>query len=86
MLLMRSSWLTKQDEFIEQPVQFSHLHHAGGEGIDCRYCHTSVENLQLRRHPPDPDLHELPFADLDQRADSRAHQGQLSVRYKIELD
>jgi hypothetical protein len=41
--LMRSSWLTRQNETVEQPVQFSHAHHVGGEGIDCRYCHTSVE-------------------------------------------
>lgn len=27
----------------DQPVPFSHLHHAGELGIDCRYCHTSVE-------------------------------------------
>jgi hypothetical protein len=27
-----------------QPVQFSHKHHVGDDGIDCRYCHTSVEN------------------------------------------
>ena len=41
--LMRSSWVTKQHEFVEQPVQFSHAHHVGGVGLDCRYCHTSVE-------------------------------------------
>lgn len=28
---------------IVQPVQFSHKHHSGDDGIDCRYCHTSVE-------------------------------------------
>jgi hypothetical protein len=28
---------------LEQPVQFSHKHHVGDDGIDCRYCHTSVE-------------------------------------------
>lgn len=27
----------------EQPVPFSHKHHVGGLGLDCRYCHTSVE-------------------------------------------
>ena len=28
---------------VEQPIPFSHKHHAGDDGIDCRYCHTSVE-------------------------------------------
>jgi hypothetical protein len=28
---------------LEQPVPFSHKHHVGDDGIDCRYCHTSVE-------------------------------------------
>ena len=41
--LNRSSWNT--GEFLErqQPVQFSHKHHTGDDGIDCRYCHTAVE-------------------------------------------
>ncbi|HEX5237141.1 MAG TPA: cytochrome c3 family protein, partial [Sphingomicrobium sp.] len=26
-----------------QPVPFSHKHHAGDLGIDCRYCHSTVE-------------------------------------------
>lgn len=26
-----------------QPIAFSHKHHAGDDGIDCRYCHWSVE-------------------------------------------
>jgi hypothetical protein len=50
--LMRSSWVTKQDEFVEQPVQFSHAHHVGGIGLDCRYCHTSVENSSFAGIPP----------------------------------
>jgi len=39
----RSSWVTGQSVEIQQPIQFSHKHHAGDDGIDCRYCHTSVE-------------------------------------------
>ncbi|MEZ5319207.1 MAG: cytochrome c3 family protein [Vicinamibacterales bacterium] len=51
-MLMRAPWLTKQHEFVDQPVQFSHAHHVGGEGIDCRYCHTSVENSAFAGIPP----------------------------------
>jgi hypothetical protein len=50
--LMRSSWATKQDEFVEQPLQFSHAHHVGGMGLDCRYCHTSVEKSSFAGIPP----------------------------------
>jgi len=50
--LMRSSWVTKQNEFVAQPVQFSHAHHVGGVGLDCRYCHTSVEKSSFAGIPP----------------------------------
>jgi hypothetical protein len=40
---IRSDYLTGVRVFRDQPVQFSHQHHVGGLGIDCRYCHTSVE-------------------------------------------
>jgi hypothetical protein len=50
--LMRSSWATRQNEFVEQPIQFSHAHHAGGMGLDCRYCHTSVETSSFAGIPP----------------------------------
>jgi hypothetical protein len=39
----RSSYNTGQFIERQQPVQFSHKHHVGDDGIDCRYCHTSVE-------------------------------------------
>jgi hypothetical protein len=52
MTLMRSSWATKQFEFVEQPIQFSHAHHVGGMGLDCRYCHTSVEKSSFAGIPP----------------------------------
>jgi hypothetical protein len=37
---------------LEQPVPFSHKHHAGDDGIDCRYCHTSVEKSAFANIPP----------------------------------
>jgi hypothetical protein len=39
----RSSYVTKVNVPLNQPVPFSHQHHAWELGIDCRYCHTSVE-------------------------------------------
>jgi Cytochrome c7 and related cytochrome c/Class III cytochrome C family len=36
----------------EQPVPFSHKHHVNGLGIDCRYCHTSVEDVAFAGIPP----------------------------------
>ena len=36
----------------EQPVPFSHEHHARGLGIDCRYCHTTVETSSFAGMPP----------------------------------
>jgi hypothetical protein len=52
MLLMRSDFVTGANANVEQPVQFSHAHHVGGEGIDCRYCHTSVEQSGFANIPP----------------------------------
>ena len=51
-LLHLSGYNTSQDVFVEQPVQFSHAHHVGGMGIDCRYCHTSVEESAFANIPP----------------------------------
>jgi hypothetical protein len=51
-LLNLSGYNTNQDVFVEQPIQFSHAHHVGGEGIDCRYCHTSVEESSFANIPP----------------------------------
>jgi hypothetical protein len=38
-----SPYTTRVNMPIDQPVPFSHRHHAQQLGIDCRYCHTSVE-------------------------------------------
>jgi hypothetical protein len=50
--LSRSPYVTRADTFREQPIQFSHQHHVGGVGIDCRYCHTSVEESSFANIPP----------------------------------
>lgn len=41
--IARSSYLTGIYVEKQQPVQFSHKHHVGDDGIDCRYCHQTVE-------------------------------------------
>jgi hypothetical protein len=51
-LLVLSGYYTNQGMFVEQPIQFSHKHHVGGMGIDCRYCHTSVEESAFANIPP----------------------------------
>ncbi len=50
--LQRSSWVTRAHEAREQPIQFSHERHVAGNGIDCRYCHTSVETSAYAGIPP----------------------------------
>ncbi len=50
--LDRSAYNTGVGVEIEQPVQFSHKHHTGDDGIDCRYCHTSVEYSSSAGMPP----------------------------------
>jgi hypothetical protein len=50
--LMRSSYVTQENITREQPVPFSHEHHVGGLGIECRYCHTSVEHARFAGMPP----------------------------------
>ncbi|PYR77946.1 MAG: cytochrome C [Acidobacteria bacterium] len=51
-VLARSSYVTRQEIFVEQPLQFSHMHHVTDDGIDCRYCHTSVETSSFAGIPP----------------------------------
>jgi hypothetical protein len=52
LLIPRSTYWNKAQTFVEQPVQFSHKHHVGDDGIDCRYCHTSVESSNSAGMPP----------------------------------
>ena len=51
-VIFRSDYLTGARVVREQPVPFSHKHHVSGLGIDCRYCHTSVETSSFAGLPP----------------------------------
>jgi len=51
-LLHVSGYNTNQGVSVDQPIQFSHAHHVGGMGLDCRYCHTSVEESAFANIPP----------------------------------
>jgi hypothetical protein len=48
----RSPWVTDAHVARNQPIQFSHERHVAGNGIDCRYCHTSVEDSSFAGIPP----------------------------------
>ena len=48
----RSSYVTQAQVVREQPIPFSHRHHVSQLGIDCRYCHTTVEESNFAGIPP----------------------------------
>ncbi len=52
LIYAQSSYGTGMGRSVVQPVPFSHQHHNGVLGIDCRYCHTSVENAPYAGIPP----------------------------------
>jgi hypothetical protein len=50
--LQRSPFYSWRGVAREQPVPFSHQHHVAGLGLDCRYCHVSVEVSNFAGIPP----------------------------------
>jgi len=48
---VHSSYVTGVGVPLTQPVSFSHKHHVADDGIDCRYCHTSVEESSFAGIP-----------------------------------
>src|SRR3954467_7003084 len=48
----RSPYVTYAGVARPQPTPFSHEHHVAALGIDCRYCHTSVETSGFAGIPP----------------------------------
>ena len=51
-VLDRSAYNTGEGVILKQPVPFSHDHHVRGLGLDCRYCHTTVEKQAFAGMPP----------------------------------
>src|SRR5919198_5756133 len=50
-LYVRSPYVTQVGVPVEQPIPFSHKHHVSDDGIDCRYCHTTVETSAFAGMP-----------------------------------
>src|SRR6184192_3524980 len=71
--LEASPYTTQQTIAREQPVQFSHAHHVGGEG-------------GVRRDSAHEDVHELPLADLGAEPVPRAGPGELPHRQVARVD
>jgi hypothetical protein len=66
LVIVRSPYVTEAGVVREQPVAFSHKHHVGDVGIDCRYCHTSVEHSSFAGVPATKicmNCHSQLFAD-----------------------
>jgi hypothetical protein len=51
-VVYRSPYSTEVNVVRHQPVPFSHEHHVAGLGLDCRYCHLSVEKSPFAGIPP----------------------------------
>ncbi len=66
MMIDRSLFVTRQGQSFDQPVPFSHDHHVGEIGIDCRYCHITVERASFAGIP-EPEIcmncHKVLFSD-----------------------
>lgn len=50
--VVQSPYMTEVGVAKTQPVPFSHQQHVGGLGLDCRYCHSYVEETNTATVPP----------------------------------
>jgi hypothetical protein len=50
-IYVRTPLFTGQGEPVTQPIEFDHRHHVGDDGIDCRYCHTTVDRAPSAGYP-----------------------------------
>lgn len=85
-ILQSSSYVTEVAIYKHQPVPFSHEHHVNGLGIDCRYCHYTVEKSANATIPP-PGLcmncHKKIWADSEMLKPIRdAFKNDTPIRWK----
>jgi hypothetical protein len=52
MLWVRTPYVTKEDDPIDQPIMFDHRHHVRDDGIDCYYCHYEAQRSKYAGAPP----------------------------------
>jgi len=52
MIWVRTPYVTKEDDPVDQPIQFDHRHHVRDDGIDCLYCHYEAERSPYAAAPP----------------------------------
>jgi hypothetical protein len=51
-IYVRTPYNSRVGEATVQPVMFDHRHHVADDGIDCRYCHYTVERSPYAGVPP----------------------------------
>ncbi len=52
MLWVRTPYVTKEADPVDQPIVFDHRHHVRDDGIDCLYCHYEAERSKFAGAPP----------------------------------
>jgi hypothetical protein len=52
LIYVRTPYARGMQDPVEQPIQFDHRHHTRDEGIDCRYCHNTVDKSPSASLPP----------------------------------
>lgn len=73
-VFMRSPYVTEEGVVQDQPVPFSHEHHVGRVGLDCRFCHSTVETAASAGMPSTEvclNCHSQLFADAEMLAPVR---------------
>jgi hypothetical protein len=75
MLWVRTPYVTKQGDALEQPIQFDHRHHVRDDGVDCLYCHYEAARSAFAGAPPVSvcmNCHSQVWQEADRLAPVRA--------------